>query len=731
MFRGQLLRFLTLSGLIAAVVLALAGGAVARAAGPLSWSSPALVDHHRPYASRGSLDAVSCPSVKLCVAVDDAGGVIVSRRPGKGASSWREVYFRGAMTLGVSCPSAGLCAAVDDGGNVILSTKPASGSWRVVRVDHAQGLRGIACASRSLCVAFDTTRLFVSTDPASRASSWRAVRVEPARSVCQPGSPVGCGPQEVMAVSCPSRSFCAAVDNAGNVVTSTRPTGGRGGWRSVRVDTSAPSPTRCLGSCSAFMAISCSSRSLCVAGDSSGNLFVSTRPRGGSSAWRSWYATPSECSGCAQYPVRAIACPSVRFCAALDDWGNVIASRHPARGAQSWKVTRAPTNLPFPYHTYALACPSTALCVTLRNPNGQPTKSNALVSTDPLGGTSTWRLETIPTAGYNRLQAISCPSVSLCVAADNAGHLITSTRPAGGLRAWVRSQLTNGVPAVSCPSVSFCAAVDKTGGVLTSHRPANGARAWTRTMGPSGQQLGGLSCPTASLCVGFSGNTILTASNPAGGPGAWTAQYSAYGQAPECGKGGPPFNCPVPADISGLYCKSANLCVALDKFGAVLSSTEPTAGSGAWQTRALGSSCYYGTCNDSVSCPSVSFCVASGSGNYSYESTVFTSINPGGGEWSTDTPNLPARSSPPALSPESCPNAQLCVGINSNGDFLVSTNPARSWTTGSVKHHDFFDPYYGDSVTLGPTGVSCPSTSLCISVDALGNVIAGTRTPVS
>jgi hypothetical protein len=381
--------------------------------------------------------------------------------------------------------------------------------------------------------------------------------------------------------------------------------------------------------------------------------------------------------------------------------------------------------------------------VALRNPTdvfpiGNAT-ANALVSTNPLGGASTWRRTTIPTAGYNSLQVISCPSVSLCVAADNAGNLITSTRPAGGLIAWRLSHLANSILVVSCPSVSFCAAVDKAGDVLTSHRPGRGASAWTQTLGPSGLPLGGLSCPTESLCVGFSGNEILTTSNPAGGPNGWTAQYSDYGTQPECGKYGPPTNCSVPADISSLVCKSANLCMALDGFGAVLSSTDPTGGSGAWQTRALDSQCYFGGCDDGVSCPSVSFCVASGS-------YVFTSLSPGSGEWTTNTPTLPAGSSPPVLSPESCPSAHLCVGIEAGGvpitvygaeeaggkpEFLVSTNPASSWTTGSVKHHNFVDPFYGYSLTLGATSVSCPSTSACIAVDALGNVIAGTRTRAS
>ena len=36
----------------------------------------------------------------------------------------------------------------------------------------------------------------------------------------------------------------------------------------------------------------------------------------------------------------------------------------------------------------------------------------------------------------NTLQAVSCPSATLCVAVDNDGNAITSTNPTGGAGAW-------------------------------------------------------------------------------------------------------------------------------------------------------------------------------------------------------------------------------------------------------------------------------------------------------
>ena len=79
--------------------------------------------------------------------------------------------------------------------------------------------------------------------------------------------------------------------------------------------------------------------------------------------------------------------------------------------------------------------------------------------------------------GRNGLDALSCPSASLCVAGSGDG-LLVSTSPAGGTAAWklvVRPPTAvNELPqvlGVSCPSVSFCAAVTAHGDLLTSTNP--------------------------------------------------------------------------------------------------------------------------------------------------------------------------------------------------------------------------------------------------------------------
>ena len=90
------------------------------------------------------------------------------------------------------------------------------------------------------------------------------------RGVCRVGRQPESDRRRVLdAVSCPSRSFCVAVDGSGGVLTSTNPTGGRAAWRLAKID-----GRRVLNS------VSCPSRALCVAVDGSGGVLTSTNPTG-------------------------------------------------------------------------------------------------------------------------------------------------------------------------------------------------------------------------------------------------------------------------------------------------------------------------------------------------------------------------------------------------------------------------------------------------------------------
>ncbi|MDQ6774781.1 MAG: hypothetical protein M3071_00870, partial [Actinomycetota bacterium] len=143
--------------------------AAAAAAGSFVWSAPRLVDSHRPYGAGNAINAVSCPSVRLCVAVDGgagymeteqgtAGQVMVSVHPEGGTGAWKVSRIDGNTTLtGVSCPSVSLCVATDWVGRVLVSIDPNGGprAWRSARVDRGHTLTAVSCptvrcASRSM-----------------------------------------------------------------------------------------------------------------------------------------------------------------------------------------------------------------------------------------------------------------------------------------------------------------------------------------------------------------------------------------------------------------------------------------------------------------------------------------------------------------------------------------------------------------------------------------------------
>ena len=56
--------------------------------------------------------------------------------------------------------------------------------------------------------------------------------------------------------------------------------------------------------------------------------------------------------------ITGVSCPSVNFCVAVDDSGNVVTSTNPTGGAAAWTVTNVGG-----YDLTGVSCPSSVLCV--------------------------------------------------------------------------------------------------------------------------------------------------------------------------------------------------------------------------------------------------------------------------------------------------------------------------------------------------------------------------------
>ena len=129
----------------------------------------------------------------------------------------------------------------------------------------------------------------------------------------------------------------------------------------------------------------------------------------------------------------------------------------------------------------------------------------------------------------SRLSAVSCASISLCVAADDSGDVLASTDPTGGASAWPPTHLLSGTGAfftgVSCPSTALCVATASNGSVATTTDPADGAGAW-QVIPISPWTLTNVSCATASYCVAFDSlGNVWTSTDPTGGSAAWSTTF--------------------------------------------------------------------------------------------------------------------------------------------------------------------------------------------------------------
>ena len=246
---------------------------------------------------------------------------------------------------------------------------------------------------------------------------------------------------------------------------------------------------------------------------------------------------------------------------------------------------------------------------------------------------------------------------------------------------------------------------------------------WTQRQLPStsgdawGPPLSGISCPTESLCVAVGGiNTVAFSRVPTGAAAEWHVVAPTYDEPKQsCLEDGESVAfCSSPrGSLNGVSCAGESLCVAVGYEGSVYVSTDPTGGARAWSVSDV---------NDgggathliSVSCPSLSLCVAvSGGSNNSNGGKVLTSTNPTSGNWQTIRLGGPLD-----LRGVSCGTPSLCVAVAREGRIFVSTNPtggAAAWTEAGTP---------GGPGDL--EGVACVSNLLCAAGNLTGNILTST-----
>jgi hypothetical protein len=83
-----------------------------------------------------------------------------------------------------------------------------------------------------------------------------------------------------------------------------------------------------------------------------------------------------------------------------------------------------------------------------------------------------------------------------------------------------------GLGGISCPTSSLCVAYDGAGNVVWSTNPGGGEGVWqvTSVAGDERATSGGISCSAAPVCVAVGSSQMLVSGDPTGGSEAWKVE---------------------------------------------------------------------------------------------------------------------------------------------------------------------------------------------------------------
>jgi hypothetical protein len=669
-FRGRA-RMVALSlCIVAALGGALAGQASADAP---TWAAPVLVDHAPPFSATHVVTAISCASETLCVAVDRDGNAVTTQDPTAASPTWSlpvptDPDTNRAMAA-ISCPSTSLCVGLEDFERIVTTRNPtaATPTWSASVVEPLpvgpppDQLDAISCPTTSLCVAVTSGGLaLISTNPGADTPTWTI-------------SPAPIDPLALTGVSCPSASLCVAVDTEGGVAITTNPTAATPTWTA----------TATVDGANELTSISCQSTTLCVAVDTAGNAVTSTNPTAGTPTW-----TVTQAAG---NRLNAVSCPSAALCVAVGDGGTLTVSTSPS--TSTW-VQKG--NLPTSgNHAGAISCPTATLCEVLESTG----VGGATRSTTPGGSSTSWSAAA-EIDGTNAFTSVACPAETLCVAADDAGHLARTLNPTAVAPVWDLSTQADSFVDVSCLSTTFCDAAATDGSVAVSTNPGASTPTWALGF-PGLGALAGVSCPTTTFCMAVAKNHFSSVTTTPGQP-------------PDPDNLTPPWSAAAPIPGSGnltaISCPTVNLCAVVGSDGKVSITTNPEAATPTWSLTATPLS-VNGLLD--IACPTTGGCIAT-----DFSGDVFVSTDP-----AASAPTWSAAPSNVGGTFVACTTASFCM-TGFGGFTVFSTDPFASPSTWTPQNT-------GLPVGAFVTAVSCSSPDLCAAVDDSGRTVLRVAAPTS
>ncbi|MGO9876617.1 MAG: hypothetical protein ACLPVY_22820 [Acidimicrobiia bacterium] len=625
--------------------------------------------------------------------------------------------------ISVACASPSSCFAVGNSASGLLMEQWDGAHWSIVATPGG-ALSDIACPSATSCVAVggSGSPLIESWD----GSSWAIA-----------ASPAVAGYSVLSSVACTSAASCVAVGVVAGQTLVERWNGTA--WSLV------PSPHPSKAASSEFVGVACATATNCFAVGSSNNGTTSG-PLIEHWNGAAWSIVPGPVPTSTTRPnLVSVACPSTTSCFAVgsvqifSDRSSMTTTLVDRWDGTKWSIVASPTVSDAIGDSLSdVSCSTTTDCFAVGSfvpplPSSPPVFSRNLV--ERWNGTS-WSVVASPnpdpSSDENGLTGVACPSSTSCFAVGTNAS-VTSPGPIEHWNGTTWSIVIHPMPfGLGHSALGDVACVGATGTCFAvgGYETATGtsetlieqptATGWTvmASPNPSGATasgLGGLSCPSTTLCFAVGASTIKSVGKTL--VERWNGTAWSIVVSPNRPSGS--------SGLSSISCTNATNCMAVGNFNGGQTLTERWDGS-TWTI--VPSPNYtlqppFVSRTDflsSVACTSANSCFAVGSdeqipGGNGLGSKGSTLIERWDGSTWTIVPS-PNPGQLNGLSSVSCPNANSCyaVGFSYPMAFATGYSLIAHWNGTTWAHVASANPPSVHATNL--VGVSCSTPTSCVAV---------------
>ncbi len=516
--------------------------------------------------TRGAFSgALSCPVVGQCWATGGPGGILATTDGGATWVAETEPQGGGGVPgIGdLTCLTTQHCIAVGSephpGSLAVIATNNGGATWRFApwtadpksyAMGGSGGLDAISCSTTGYCVAVGgAIGAPIVLSSHDGGLTWRALAT--------PSAWLGGG---LLGVTCSRTPGCLAVGSAGNEAGVIAGAGEADRW-TVRLQE--------LGS--TWTSLSCPSVRECIAVGSLVDFPMGAEIAATLDGGASWVQRrlPAGVLG-----ILGVDCPTPRRCFAT---GVVPPPSHSSTsnlwaaallqsddGGRTWTRESLPRAL---FMLNAISCPTSTDCVAV-GATGYAgiAQKDAIVTTTDGGAHWTTAVRASPAGRAHGLTGVSCPTALRCWAVGPYGVLMSSD----GGRTWKPQPGAGVLQAISCPTTSMCVAVSNGAEAdRPVHVTRDGGRTWLNPHLPvSSVALTGVDCPSAAEClvVGASpsGASVFATFN---GGRSWSTEpfhLTALGSA----------QWSTPSADAAVSCPTLRHCVVLGGGGTALGGAE-------------------------------------------------------------------------------------------------------------------------------------------------------------